>query len=167
MPEANVRRALEETSGLSLTALPSLQACLQHVAQQTNKTVLVVCDQFEQFFAAHPRQSERQSFLHAIGVCVNDHHVPCKFVFVLRADALGHMVEFDSDVPEPLEQRKRFYLPLFSAADAMRVLQQLAAKAALDWPGTFVGTVVADLTQDGRVRPVELQLVAPPWQCQI
>ena len=158
-PEANVRRTFEETSGLSLTDLPSLSACLLHVAQQTNKTVLVVCDQFEQFFATHPRHSERQPFLQAIGVCVNDHYVPCKFVFVVRADALGHMVEFDSDVPEPLEQRKRFYLPLFSAADATRVLQQLAAKAALDWPGTFVRSVVADLTQDGRVRPVELQLV--------
>jgi hypothetical protein len=164
-PELNVRRALEQVSGLppesiaSLASSASLHDCLQHVAQRTGKTVVVVCDQFEQFFTSHPERSDRAPFLRAVGDCVSDFRVPCKFVFLVREDQLGHLAEFDDYVPEPLEQRKRFYLPLFNAADAVRILRQLSDKADLGWTDAFIRTAVADLTMEGRVRPVELRLV--------
>jgi hypothetical protein len=162
-PEANIRRALEQTSGLPLDTFSTLHDCIRHIAQQTQKTVVVICDQFEQFFTSHPQRSERTPLLKAIGACVNDLRVHCKFIFTVREDHLGQMVEFelekDAPVVEPLEQRKRFYLPLFNAGDAARVLRQQADKAGLAWPEVFIQTVVSDLARDGRIRPSELQLV--------
>jgi hypothetical protein len=158
-PELNVSHALERESKLPLEASVSLHDCIQHVAQQTGKTVVVICDQFEQFFTSHLQRSDRVPFLKAVGACVNDFRVSCKFVFVVREDHLGHLAEFDDNVPEPLEQRKRFYLPLFNATDAVRVLRQLSDIAGLGWSDAFIRMVVADLTKDERVRPIELQLV--------
>ncbi len=161
--EATIRQGLEQTSGLPLESFSTLHDCVQHVAQQTQKTVVVICDQFEQFFTIHPQRGERTPLLKAIGECVNDLRISCRFIFIVREDHLGQMVEFelekDAPVVEPLEQRKRFYLPLFDAADAARVLRQQANKARLDWPEVFVQTVASDLTQNGRVRPIEMQLV--------
>ncbi len=158
-PEAAIRHALAQTSGLALESFETLHDCIGHVARQTQETVVVVCDQFEQFFTTHPQRSARQPLVKAISACVNDLRIPCKFLFILHEDHLGRMVEFESDVPEAIEQRKRFYLPLFNAADAIRVLRQQADKARLDWPENFVRAVVSDLTHEERVRPIELQLV--------
>lgn len=160
-PETNIRRALEQTSGseLTLESFPTLHDCVQHIAEKTQNTVVVACDQFEQFFTAHSLRSERLSLLKAVGECVNDLRIPCKFIFIVREDQLGRMVEFENEVPEPLEQRKRFHLPLFSVANAIRVLRLQADRAGLDWPEVFVRVVVNDLIRDERVRPIELQLV--------
>lgn len=159
-PEASVQQALERALGLVLDACASLRDAVAHVAGQTGKTVVIVCDQFEQFFAARAQRSECEPFLKAVGECVNDFRLPCKFLFVVREDELGRMAGFDSYVAEPLELAKRFYLPLFSAEDAIRVLRQQSDEAGLGWPDPFIRTVVGDLTRDGRVRPIELQLVA-------
>jgi hypothetical protein len=95
-PEAAIRQALAQTSGLALDSFETLHDCISHVAQQTQKTVVVVCDQFEQFFTTHPQRSARQPLIKAISACAGDLRIPCKFLFILREDHLGRMVEFES-----------------------------------------------------------------------
>lgn len=164
LPALNrIRPALEQASGLSLDSFNTLRDCIAHVAQQTQKTVVIICDQFEQFFTSHPQRSQRSPLLNAIGVCVNDPSISCKFIFIVREDHLGRVVEFEmgdekSRIPESLREDKRLYLPLFNATDAIRVLRQQANKAAMDWPEEFIRAVVRDLTHEDRVRPVEFQL---------
>jgi hypothetical protein len=158
-PIENIRHALAQAApDVELSQATTLLGCVQRIAAHTGKTVVLVCDQFEQFFAAHPRWNEREAVIKAIGACYNDFGLPCKFVFVVRTDELGRMAEFDSKVAEPLERRKRFHLPLFREEDAARVLRQLAQQAGLEWSDALIQAFVADLTHDGRVRPVELQL---------
>jgi hypothetical protein len=157
-PEAGLRRALEQATSLDLAAQPTVLTQVARVARETSKTVVVLCDQFEHFFAAHPRRSDRQPFEQAIGACVRDLSVPCKLVLVIRQDQLGQLAEFDDYVPEVLEQRKRFYVPLFNEVEAQRVLRQLAPPE-VQWSDAFIRAVVADLTHDGRIRPIELRLV--------
>jgi hypothetical protein len=158
-PEANIRQALAAETGLALESFASLSDCIRYVAEQTHKTVVVICDQFEQCFIERPRLSDREPFLKAIGDCIKDYRVPCKFLFLIREDYLGRLAEFDNAVAEPLEQRKRFYVSSFSAADAVRALREMAAKANLNWSDPFIRAVVDDLNEDERVRPIELQLV--------
>lgn len=158
-PVENIRHALSAAAGIPLDGQTRLHDCVQQVYEQTNKTVVIICDQFEQFFDVHQQQTAREPALTAISECVNS-RLRCKFIFLLREDGLGHMVEFDSDVLEPLEKLKRFHLPLFADTDAERVLRQLKARAGLNWPPSLIQTVVHDLTRDNRVRPIELQLVA-------
>ncbi|MGH9848108.1 MAG: AAA family ATPase, partial [Blastocatellia bacterium] len=178
-PEADIIRALESAGQPGSLPLPAhttgseeqdnppvrhvLPDLIQRFARETEKTVVIVCDQFEQFFTVHKQRRERASLLTAIGQSVNDLRVRCKFIFIVRQDHLGQMIEFelnkDAPVREPMEQRKRFHLPLFKAADAVRILRMQAGKAGLDWPENFVRGVVSDLTREERVRPIELQLV--------
>lgn len=157
-PETSLCRALERAVQLPHVVQPTLLSCLQQAAQRSEKRVVIVCDQFEQFFDLHVQRSARQPFLQVLGTCINDIRLKCKFVFVVRGDALWRMVdlEFDSNVREPLEQNKRFYVPLLSTDDAARALHRIEA----DWPEVFVRQIVSDLTHDGRVRPVDLHMVS-------
>jgi HEAT repeat protein len=158
-PETAIRHALAEASGLKLDSGKTLHECINHIAEQKHKIVVIICDQFERFFAAHPQRSARQPLIKAIGACLNDYGIAFKFIFVLREDLLWRMVEFETEVPEAIEQRKRFYVPSLSFADAVSVLQTQADNAELDWSPNFVRTVVADLTVEDRVSPIKLQLV--------
>ncbi len=158
-PEAELRLALARKSVTGLDSQPPLSACLQAAAQQKGKTIVVVCDQFEQFFTAVTPRGRRVPLLEAIGACVNNIRLPCKFIFVIRQDRLGDLAEFDNYAQEPLETRKRFYVPFFSEPDAVAVLRQISVAAELGWSDRFLRAVAADLTEEGRVRPVKLQLV--------
>ena len=160
-PAAALHGAIEEECGVSLPPSAALRDWLRAAARKAEpRTILVVCDQFEQFFAKHPRRREREPLLKEIGDCLNDFRLPCKFIFILREDHLGRMVELERHVGDALDKNKRFYLPLFDQAAALRVMRQLAARAQADWPDAFLGHVVNELTRDGQVRPIEVQLVA-------
>jgi HEAT repeat protein len=157
--ELMLRHALARASQADFKSEDTLSDCLQAAALKTRKTIVVVCDQFEQFFAPGSRRSRRFPLLVAIGAAVKNLRIPCKFVFVIRQDLLGNLAEFDNLVDEPLSERKRFYLPFFSEPDAVVVLRQLAEATALNWSSSFLRVVAGDLTEDGRVRPIKLQLV--------
>jgi HEAT repeats len=158
-PASALRSAIEKACDLSLSASGSLKDWLQAAAQKTEKTIIVVCDQFEQFFTRHPNRQEREPLLKEIGACLNNFRLPCKFIFILREDYLGRMVELEKYVGDALDKNRRFYLSLFDQATALRVMRQLAGKAGLNWPDVFLSEVIKDLTEDGQVRPIELQLV--------
>jgi hypothetical protein len=163
-PEVHVRVALREVIEPEIRSdfdrLESLHNVVQYVAQKSGKTVVIVCDQFEQFFISRSLRGEREPFLKAVGDCVRDHRINCKFVFVIRSDYLGRLAEFDGYVPEPLGEARRFYLPAFNVANAARVLQTQAERSGLHWSEIFIGEVVNDLKVDERVSPVILQIVS-------
>lgn len=158
-PALALRHVLERECSVSLSSADSVQDWLQAAVRNTNKTIVVVFDQFEQFFTKHPQRQEREPILKEVGVCLNDFRLPCKFIFILREDYLGRMVELEKFVADALDKNKRFYLSLFDQATALRVMCQLADKAKLNWPDIFLKEVIKDLTEDGQVRPIELQLV--------
>ncbi|HMV83253.1 MAG TPA: ATP-binding protein, partial [Blastocatellia bacterium] len=166
-PETRIHEAIEAAGPTAdpPTVRPTLHDAVKRLAEQSGKTIVIVCDQFEQFFTTHTDFSRRAPLLKAIGQCLKDYRISCKFLFIIRQDHLGQMVEFELDkdafIAEPLQYDKRFHLPLFSAADAARALGHQVDRAGLDWPDKegFIKTVIADLTHEDRVRPIEMQLI--------
>ncbi len=161
-PRATIARALQDASGAPVAEMEVSEA-VRAVATATGKTVVVVCDQFEQFFDAHPQKSERAKLIDAVGAVERDFGVSCKFIFIIRTDRLGYMTEFESavhGVSEPLEWKKRFHVPPFDADNAARALREQSERAKLHWSDAFIKAIVADLKDDdARVKPIEVQLV--------
>lgn len=157
-PNSAIRTAIEKACAVSLPDADSLKGWIQAAADKTGKTIAVVCDQFEQFFTKHPRRQDREPLLKAIGACLNDFRLPCRFIFILREDYLGRMVELEKYVGDALDKTRRYYLNLFDQTTALRVMRQLAGNARRYWPDVFLNEVIKDLTHDGQVRPIDLQL---------
>jgi HEAT repeat protein len=158
-PIEAIKHALEIEANIVLESSLSLHDSVQLITEQTQKIVVIVCDQFEQLFQLTTKRSQRKPILKAIGECLDDLKLPCKFVFVMREDELGKLAEFDDYVYEPLAQSNRFYLPLFNSTDAVNVLRQQSTEGKLGWTESFIRAVVEDLSEDEQVRPVQLQLV--------
>ena len=83
-------------------------------------------------------------------------------LLLVRADHLYRLAEFDALTPlyTPLAQDNRYELGWLRQADAARVLRRLQETARVSWQEVLINTVITDLARDGRVKPVEIQLVA-------
>lgn len=161
-PETEVSRAVATAAGLE-TPAASLAETLRAAAQATDTTVVLLCDQFEQVFT-NPAMRDRQkrtAFLRYLADGVNNLTL-VRCLLLMRADHLYSLTEFDAFTPlhHPLAQDKRYELRWLREADAARVLSRMQEAAQAVWPDALINAVVADLASDGRVKPVQIQLVA-------
>jgi hypothetical protein len=126
--------------------------------------VILVFDQFEEFFFANPNQQDHEAFFEFIGrLCSNIQQLGAlKVVFSLRTDYVGHLLlcndleSMDCISRDILSRQVLHKLGNLSAQQTSQVLAQLAPHLEAD----LRTRLVADLSQEmGAVRPIELQLV--------
>jgi len=159
-PHNAIQKGLAPAAGSSFDESQTIAYCIAQVVQATRKTVVVVCDQFEELFTRLPQRLDRLPLERAIGDCVRQPQLACKFIFVIRQDAMNMLAEFDEYVGGALEEDKRVYLPPLSITDALVVLREMASAAKLGWTDELLRMIVKDLAREGQVRPLDLQLVA-------
>lgn len=157
---ALIQNLLKEASDIEIDPNSSLVSYIYKIAQKTQKTLVIICDQFEQFFYFHKDISKREPFLKVVEECIKNEKIDCKFIFVIQEEYLGYLANFDYRVDEPLALNKRFHLEHFSANNAMNMLKEIAGKSNLSWNEKFISLVVRDLIKDGQVKPIEVQILS-------
>jgi CHASE2 domain-containing sensor protein len=157
-------------SGQELGERP-LHEALGGLSRDRNVEFLVVMDQFEQYLAAHPRDSGDR-FGEELPSLVADRDLPVRFLLALRDDALAGLDRFKGRIPELFDNYLRLdRLGPKAARDAIEgpierwnsgplepvdleeglvdeVLRQLAALASAAAP-----------SDEARIEPAHLQLV--------
>ncbi|NEQ32779.1 MAG: hypothetical protein F6K04_17535, partial [Leptolyngbya sp. SIO4C5] len=139
------------------------------LAVEQNQLVILIFDQFEEFFFEWPELKERRRFYQFFQHCLELPFV--KVVLALREDYLHYLLEIerlvdlsaiDNDI---LGREIRYGLGNFSMAGAEQVIRQLTASAQYYLPGDLIAALVADLAAEtGEVRPIELQVVGAELQ---
>jgi len=76
----------------------SLAEFLMKETERLSRTVVIVLDQFEEFFLRFPEEV-RQEFERELGACVEVAHLDVKFLISLRADYFSYLASFESSVP--------------------------------------------------------------------
>jgi len=61
--------------------------------------LILVLDQFEDFFHYWPQLSERLPFIQALGECYNDQALPIRIIIALRKDYYSDLTEFEQVLP--------------------------------------------------------------------
>ncbi len=101
-------------------ALP-LDELLRACAGAAHETVLVLLDQFEEYFLYHPKSSDPQSFEAQFARAVNREDVDAGFLIALREDGLSKLDRFQERIPNLLNNRLRLnHLDADGAAKAIR-----------------------------------------------
>lgn len=119
----DVRNAVAERLGLPRTDddRGDLYELLKTVASSGPAGIVLVCDQFEEFFIRQRQQpADRRAFVQQIGRVIDDPLLPVRVVFSLREDYIAEMDEFRTSLPEILGNTYRL-LPLtaFGARQAI------------------------------------------------
>jgi len=125
-----------------------------------NKRILIICDQFEEFFISHRTAGAREPFLKEIGESFVDTNLPVAFLISLRKEFVDDLQDFRTYIPQPLDTRFSYRLRNWETSEALAVLNTAADLDQVPFAEVLKETLVRDLEQAGEVRPVELQLVA-------
>jgi WD40 repeat protein len=125
-----------------------------------NARLMIVCDQFEEFFIAQRTRAGREPFIREVGECVNDRELPVAFLLALRKEFAEDLQDFGRVIDQPMDRRFAERLQNWEPETALGFLQTASAHDRVPFAEALMTAVVRDLTRAGEVRPVELQLVA-------
>ena len=142
---------------------------LRDNADRRSLLTVLVFDQFEEFFFANLKLSDRRPFLEFLHQCLN--HLPfVKIVLSLREDHLHYLLEvsrlYADDITDNILSRdKRYPLGNFSIDDAKEIIEQLTRRSKFHLEPDLINQLVVDLAAEQQeVRPIELQLVGAQLQ---
>ncbi|MBD2414272.1 hypothetical protein FACHB389_23240 [Nostoc calcicola FACHB-389] len=154
-------------NGTSSISIESICENLHKNAERNLLTVLIF-DQFEEFFFVYTDQSKRQPFYEFLHLCLNIPFV--KVILCLREDYLHYLLECDrlynfSVINNNiLDKHIRYELKSLSSKDAKAVVDSLTKQANFYLEPVLIDKLVEDLSDQGEVRPIELQIVGAQLQ---
>ncbi|ESA32937.1 wd40 repeat-containing protein [Leptolyngbya sp. Heron Island J] len=175
--EISILQALQRVTSSLPSAPPNFQvsfpitgeSLLNHLrqhAQNNYQQIIIIFDQFEEFFFEQPGVEQRRSLYAFLRDCLNSPYL--KVVLALRNDYLHYLLEWerlanlDLDI---LSRDVRYYLSNFTPKECEAVIRQLTDNAQFYLEESLITALVNDLTADnGEVRPIELQLVGAELQ---
>ncbi|WOD39956.1 hypothetical protein [Nodosilinea sp. E11] len=138
---------------------------------QRNRAIVLIFDQFEEFFFACDQPADRLRFYRFLGDCLTMPFI--KVVLSLREDYTHYLLEcnrltdlaiIDNNI---LDKKWIYYLGNFSPDDARGVINDLTQPTPYAPAPDLVERVVADLgAEAGEVRPIELQIVGSQLQAE-
>ena len=138
---------------------------LQRVSKELSAEIVIICDQFEEFFVNFRTKQERAPFIEFVDTCHNAASLPVKFLFSMRSDFL-YLInsEFGDRIPEPLISSKLYHLCNFDEEEAAAVIEKSARRANLPFEAGLSRQVARDLATGDTVLPSELQIVGERLQ---
>ena len=136
----------------------------EKAAQAQGKTLLLLFDQFEQFFVHQQRRELRQPF---ISVLVDWYQqsttLPVKILLCLRHDFYAWHYELQEPMGYSLGPQDSFQLKKFTPQQATEIFQIIAETTDMAFDKAFVEEMTAQELagrEDGLISPVDIQILA-------
>jgi tetratricopeptide (TPR) repeat protein len=162
-PSPNLGRGTSSSpgdEGQKEKLLEQLQQC-----EERGLRVVLIFDQFEEFFFVKTTTAERHDFFEFIGDCLKNGYL--KAVFSLRKDYLHYLLDvpgMESISNDILSKNVLYPIRDFAPQEAKEIIQRLTARSSFQMEEELIEQLVADLTEDGKVRPIEMQVVGAQLQ---
>jgi|GEM_PF-880852 len=138
---------------------------IRRAAKELDATLVIVCDQFEEFFVSHKTAQNRESFLSFLTACYSDAGLPVKILISIRSDFLYLISsEFEGRIPNPLMSSRLYHLRNFGEEQAAEIIDRSVNHANLTFEAELGRQVARDLAAEGAVLPSELQIVGERLQ---
>jgi WD40 repeat protein/AAA+ ATPase superfamily predicted ATPase len=149
------------------------------LATERNYTIIIILDQFEEFFFISNPPTQRIEFYQFLSECLNISYV--KIILSLREDYLHYLLEFERLSQKNnigiydlgvinkniLDKDIRYYLGKFSSQDAKAIIHSLTQRSHYELSDELINRLVQDLTGElDEVHPIELQIVGAQLQIE-
>lgn len=151
-------RPVEELMADPASALQSW-AQVGEAGQQAQKLVLVI-DQLEGFFLRTKDRADHQRLANLIGAALDVESRPISFLLVIREDFFGKLHHLSiKNVPDPTKPTNCYELEELTPEVAEEILRTSVVSDRTQFSDELIREITQDLTVEGSVRPVELQIV--------
>jgi WD40 repeat protein len=137
----------------------TLAEVLDHWSAQVRGKLLVVFDQFEEYFLYHERESGPGTFDAEFPQAVNRADLRTDFLLSIRDDALARLDRFKGRIPNLFENRLQIdHLTLAAARDAVRLpIEEYNRRAAPEQRVEIEDELVDDVLEQVRTGRVSLE----------
>jgi WD40 repeat protein len=144
-----------------------------------NHTIVIILDQFEEFFFVITQSAQRMQFYKFFSDCLNIPFV--KVILSLREDYLHYLLELERLSRDSgdtnyelgvinkniLDKNIRYYLGNFDCQDAISIIQSLTRRSHYELSDKLINQLVLDLAGElEEVHPIELQIVGAQLQTE-
>ncbi|MEH2358601.1 nSTAND1 domain-containing NTPase [Nostoc sp.] len=177
---SSINQALAYTGiSVNIDSTPTILLEKIRLASERNYTIIIILDQFEEFFFVSNPPTQRIEFYNFFTECLNISFV--KIILSLREDYLHHLLEFERLSQKNstglydlgvinkniLDKDIRYYLGKFSSQDAKAIIQSLTKRSHYELSEELINRLVQDLTGElDEVHPIELQIVGAQLQIE-
>ncbi|MGF1512895.1 MAG: NACHT domain-containing protein [Elainellaceae cyanobacterium] len=165
-PLATVGKAIAEQLEIPLDWMRDrpFEKMLTQAMEAAGKPVVLLLDQFEQFFVHNPRQEDRRAFVRALtGWYGNPSLDRVKLLVAIRADLAHELHELHQSLDYVPGPQDWFKLYRFSPGEAAKVLGVIAETERLAFDPRFVAELAEQELahrDTGTISPVDVQILA-------
>ena len=141
----------------NLADLP-LAEFLTAVTERVSKTVIIVFDQFEEFFLRFDEDVRRRAIAE-LAACLTAARLDVKFLIAIRSDYFAQLAEFEDALPQIFTHQ--IHLERLTEAQAVEAVIKPAERLGIqvDEPMAQIKLLPELLTKDGGIEPPLLQIV--------
>jgi tetratricopeptide (TPR) repeat protein len=162
-PLASIRQSLR--AGAEEAPPPgeqNLLGLLRAATREDARPVVLILDQFEQFFAHHKTLQSRRPFVQQMAEwSAHSASLPVRILVSIRDDFAGRLIEFQREMDYKLTIHSNFRIEKFEPQEAALVIGVIAREAEIESDEGFIKEFtmheLAD-REDGTVSPVDIQI---------
>ena len=125
--------------------------------------LIIILDQFEQFFLLWSQPEARYTFIKALGTCYDDQSLPLRFIIALRKDYYSDLGEFERVLPHLHVFQNEYWLDAMTKEEAQEAILRPLAKSrelgiSVTYEPALLETLLADLAH-GQIELPLLQII--------
>ncbi len=155
---------LSETQETQVNNRDLLSILSSSAVATVDKPLILIFDQFEQFFVHFKQKIDREPLINALkDWYINPKDLPVKIFISIREDLLGRLIELQKALGYSLSPHEVYHLGKFSPKEAAKILQVIAEAEKIKFDEKFVDQLTeSELAsrEDGLISPVDLQVLA-------
>lgn len=141
----------------------SLLECLRKATQVDAHPIVVILDQFEQFFTHNKSKASRKLFIQQMAEWYKQSRsLPVKILISIRGDFENRLNEFRREMKYALPPQNNLSLEKFEPQEAAQVISVIAGEAKIELDAGFVDQLTKYELADGEgtVSPVDIQILS-------
>jgi hypothetical protein len=138
----------------------SIESYLKNLQKNEKKRIVIIIDQFEEFFVNVRSTSDRNKELHIIAKIVNDRSLNTCILLAIRKEFVDDLQEFAPDIEQPTDSRYSVRIKNWDEETARSIFDKMVEADKIAFAPQLRVALISDLADNGIVRRVELQIVA-------
>lgn len=164
-PLDSIRHALNgRAAALTADDNQSLLELLREATQSDTRLMVLILDQFEQFFAHNKSKTSRRPFIQQMAEWQkHGGALPVKILISIRGDFASRLIEFQNEMRYTLTPHNNLSLEKFDPQEAAHVIGVIAKESKIKMDEDFIKELTKhELSDrhDGTVSPVDIQILS-------
>jgi len=124
----------------------------------TEKKILLIIDQFEEFFINSPNTAPRTKMAEELSQLMSENN--CKIIIGIRKDFVEDIRSFASVIKDPKADINSLYIQNWELDPAKKYFSEMCDLDGQQFSQQLRDDIITDLGSSGLVRPIELQMVS-------